>query len=709
MGSRDEGDGCPALTSEMSGVFSRVRMVGHVASTRVSMAVLAPALVLVILFKLAISDGGRHLETLTLAQTAIYVALAIVVAGRGRRLIWTWPLIGMVAAVALTSVWSVRSEASVRELLLWGMYLGIAVLTASTLQSTSGMRRFLDAVIVVAGWLCLIALFMFWGANNPGMRWYSTFYWPNPFAAFLLLVLPLEFVRYLRTESRREALAHGAATVLLAIAFVLTYSRGAWFSMVVLLPLVVALLRSPSWAAALRRTVVLAGCVALAVVLLTRGAVPSPAASGVVGRAASVADTGDLSIQGRLAFWRAGLAMFRDHLLVGTGPGTFGAVHAAYQRDVRFYARDPHSLYVQTAAEMGLAGVVSLGALLSSIALLWRRALQQAWGREEYPLIVGVGLGLLAFFLHSGVDMDWMFPANPAMAFALVGVLLWYERGERRIGGNGRRTRGVPRMGAVLALVGAVVIAVSFQVAQRRFVEAQRFVWAGRWDLAAESYARAVRWNPLSARYLAARASALAQIPAFRVESEAALRRAIVFDRMNAAHPLQLAHLAMAQSPGPERRLEAETLLRQTLALDGLNYPEAYRLLAQLYREAGARDRAEEVYRDSTARYRGRKLAGGMAYLLLWPEVAALSMDWAAFLVSDGRPHEAAKVLHSLLTEDPTLAVAYLQLADVYARQGRLLEADSILRVGMERVPTSEDLWLRWRTLPPRRTTPYEL
>src|SRR5947209_18702143 len=66
--------------------------------------------------------------------------------------------------------------------------------------------------------------------------------------------------------------------------------------------------------------------------------------------------------------------------------------------------------------------------MVSTLVAAWVSALR-AWRKTDaYPLVVGIGLGLAAFFVHSGLDMDWMFPANPAMAMLMAGVLAWFAK-----------------------------------------------------------------------------------------------------------------------------------------------------------------------------------------------------------------------------------------------------------------------------------------
>src|SRR5437867_9191471 len=224
--------------SAMFPTVNRLSLAGRLIGARVRLASVTPLVVLLILFKLSISDGGRHPATLSLAQTVVDL-LVIVLAAAGALQVPRPGLAALaVAAVAAAStVWSVQLEASVQAVLRWLMYAGLLVATASTLRSPAAARRLVDSAVVIAGWLCLIGLFVFWGAGDSGLRWSSTFYWPNPIAAFLLLVLPVELSRCVHAPAARDALAHGALSALLAGSLVLTYSRGASASLLIVAPL----------------------------------------------------------------------------------------------------------------------------------------------------------------------------------------------------------------------------------------------------------------------------------------------------------------------------------------------------------------------------------------------------------------------------------------------------------------------------------------
>src|SRR3989449_978614 len=637
---------------------NRVSLLARLIGARLHLTSVVPVLVLLVVFKLSVSDGGRHAPTLTLAETAIYV-LVSTLAATGTLEVSRLGVAMLVAtgAAAFSTVWSVQLDASVRALLMWLMYSGMLAATASTLRTPAAARRLVDGAVVVAGWLCLIGLFVFWGAGDSGLRWSSTFYWPNPFAAFLLLVLPVELSRCVYAPAARGALAHGALSVVLAGSLVLTYARGACASLLIVAPLAAFTFRVTRWTRAVFRLALIGLATAVAVVVLTRGPGTPLFEGGLTGRATSISDAADYSLGGHLHFWRAGLAIFADHPVTGTGPGTFGTVHAAYQRDVRYYARDAHSLYVQTAAEQGTAGLVALVVLLGVLATAWISALRASRRTDSYPLVVGIGLGLAAFFAHSGVDMDWMFPANPAMAMLLAGVLAWFAKD----GGAGHEPgRPVTRPWQRFAIVGALLVATALtqmaHLADRQFVSAQGPARAGRWSEAVERYAEAARWDPFSPRLLAAQAAALRQLtPPRDSAAEAVLRRAMAVDRTSASHRIQLASLLMDRpGGGPAAFAEAEGLLKEALRLDPWNRPEAYRMLARMYLQQGRTEDAERLYRQVVPQYLGKGLGRPtLLYLFLWPEVTGLVLDAADLLARRHEQALAVSWLQAALAEDP--------------------------------------------------------
>jgi len=113
----------------------------------------------------------------------------------------------------------------------------------------------------------------------------------------------------------------------------------------------------------------------------------------------------------RYAYWRVALATFADHPLRGVGSAGFRGEWRK-RRHITEVVRDAQSLYLETAAELGLVGLLALGALLGGAGVRIR------------PETAVAGAALAAWALHAGVDWDWEMPAVTLVAVLLAGRVI---------------------------------------------------------------------------------------------------------------------------------------------------------------------------------------------------------------------------------------------------------------------------------------------
>lgn len=120
----------------------------------------------------------------------------------------------------------------------------------------------------------------------------------------------------------------------------------------------------------------------------------------------------------RAHYWDVALATFADHPLAGTGTAGYRAEWLR-RRDVPDVIRDAHSLPLETAAELGLVGLLLLLGFATGVA--WcARAVQ----RTDPALAAGVCAGLATWAVHACVDWDWELPAVTLPALTLAAVAL---------------------------------------------------------------------------------------------------------------------------------------------------------------------------------------------------------------------------------------------------------------------------------------------
>jgi hypothetical protein len=148
----------------------------------------------------------------------------------------------------------------------------------------------------------------------------------------------------------------------------------------------------------------------------------------------------------RYRYWQVALQSFAAHPLKGVGTSGFRAEWAR-REGLKNNARDAHSIYFETAGELGLVGLAALGLFLFGLLAAALRALAAA------PLAaLGPAAVMLTWAFHAGLDWDWEMPAVTLPALACAGLVIALADG-----GDAQppRTSSPKRRRAVLASRGS--------------------------------------------------------------------------------------------------------------------------------------------------------------------------------------------------------------------------------------------------------------
>lgn len=161
--------------------------------------------------------------------------------------------------------------------------------------------------------------------------------------------------------------------------------------------------------------------VALAAVVVAMPVLAATTESAKVSRSPGFGATADRlgSLRtNRYAYWRVAADELAEHPLQGGGAGSF-RVAWIRNRDISESVHDAHSLYLQTAAELGLVGLALLLAAFAGIALAARTAHRREPGAAE-----GLAAALAVYAVHAGLDWDWQVPALTLVAVLAAAALL---------------------------------------------------------------------------------------------------------------------------------------------------------------------------------------------------------------------------------------------------------------------------------------------
>jgi hypothetical protein len=216
----------------------------------------------------------------------------------------------------------------------------------------------------------------------------------------------------------------------------------------------------------------------------------------------------------RPAYWRAAVADYRAHPLLGSGPGTFGRAWLHY-REAAVNTQNAHSLYLETLAEVGPAGVALLVAALSVPLVVAAR-------RRRSGITATACSAYVAFLAHAALDWDWQIPAVTVAALICAATVLAANRPSA--------TRGRPFVRrALLVASGLAAVAVAAAgIGNHVLADATRAAQRGDWAAAARSARSTGSWQPWSAeprRLLAESYLAVGENTQARKALEQALRR----------------------------------------------------------------------------------------------------------------------------------------------------------------------------------------
>jgi putative inorganic carbon (hco3(-)) transporter len=303
--------------------------------------------------------------------------------------VFTFLMEGLVLYLLIINV--VRTLPSLRRVLTVVLFAGSLLSGLSVYQAVSGSHGFLLGGLAQRKFEVTIkdseragqreAVEVVKIASNDRAR--GPFDDPNKYAQILVVLLPFAVFGYRAAASRRSQLASAAAGFLIVAGILLSYSRGAFVTLLLLAGAFVFL----KWMRPAHLLVPVFCCLLLIPVLapeyLDRIATMSAIQSQVQNKTSAEADH---AIRGRMTEMLAAYHVFRDHPIIGVGPGQYTPFYSVEYHQIpgiKFKelrtTRRAHSLYLEMAAELGLVGLT----VFLALAAFLMRALWQAWHRER--------------------------------------------------------------------------------------------------------------------------------------------------------------------------------------------------------------------------------------------------------------------------------------------------------------------------------------
>ncbi len=255
----------------------------------------------------------------------------------------------------------------------------------------------------------------------------STYKNSNHIAAYLEMVIPLSIVIIFLDMHIGQRIFVGYCLFMMAVAFVLTLSRGGWFSLLCALALMGLMgLKDCNRSNLAKRTIpiILLGGVGLIVIVgFGFKSVNYQLSSFFVQKRKKEIE----SFNGRTFVWKATLDLIRDYPVLGTGPGTFPYVYEKYLKKYfnrRIGDEYAHSEYLWVMSEWGIVSillVIWMQIIIFKESIGWYLT---SHSKSMRSLALGITCSLVAISIHSLADYNLHFMANMFVVVVLVGIVM---------------------------------------------------------------------------------------------------------------------------------------------------------------------------------------------------------------------------------------------------------------------------------------------
>jgi putative inorganic carbon (HCO3(-)) transporter len=318
-----------------------------------------------------------------------------------------------------TSYWTGQSVDNVIEFLKNFAYI---LLIVNIIKSHKRLRIFLWEYLLLIGYMAVSSAVAYKTGNVVEAQGIIRAHGlagtdPNSLSVTLGLALPFHFMLF-RLEKKRYLKAISLFIALVTIyTMILTGSRSGFLGLATVVLL--------SWWYLPRRTIRLFALLAGAFIVIS---VMPPQYQE---RYASIfSKERDASSEERIKVWKKGLHMFFDHPFTGVGTGAFGTANAEDYSGARKSYLKAHNLYIQTAAELGILGLVAfftyVGFLFAYMRKYRRYIVDKfkrktwVWGVLMAMQISTITLLVTGMFGHSLYRSNWYFYGAITIAIGLM-------------------------------------------------------------------------------------------------------------------------------------------------------------------------------------------------------------------------------------------------------------------------------------------------
>ena len=369
-------------------------------------------------------------SSLPLAGICIWTLLSLVIKSLSdKNFKWKREGVGvaLVLFLAVLFVTSLFSFARTKSLVVWAMYFVFITFyfaIINTIKTKEQLYGLLRIFVISGAFVALYGVLQYifgWTTTNAWideemfeeetMRVYSTLANPNVLGEYLLLVLPVSVVMFLKDKAKSlSKWVYLAVTGILFLCLILTQSRGCWLGFMISTVIFVTFYEGRWWA-----FVPLALC-----------ALPFVLPQTIIERFMSIGDMGDSSTSYRVFIWMGAMGIVRNYFMggIGMGEGAFAEVYPLFSYNA-IIAPHAHNTYLQLLVE---GGIPALSVFIAVIVVFFKNTHNgyRLCKKKSYDSAVILGLvsGIAGFLFQSLFDYTFYNYRVMAVFFMVIAITI---------------------------------------------------------------------------------------------------------------------------------------------------------------------------------------------------------------------------------------------------------------------------------------------
>jgi len=463
-------------------------------------------------------------------------------------------VIAFMAICPLSFFWSDSPFISLKELPIFLAGPLLYFIIVNNIHNEKQISRIISAILIMGGLFGIYGIlqyngidFAFWIGNYGRGKVFGLFGNAGYFAGYLMFPLPIAMALFFVCKNKVKKILLLIGVFAMGGALLATLTRGSYLALGISSIFMFLLFLSSRGNFFIKENKKIFIVILIAILVTTfLFVIPNPfnkqgtVISKIKNRISTTQLSKDSSLKRREAIWGFSTLMIKDHLLLGSGLGTFKYNTLKYQ--AKFFdqgqnralypygvADKAHNEYLQLGAELGIIG---LGIFLWLIISYFNYGVKKLKGIEnkyKQGIIIGLMVSIVAFLVDGLFWFPLRLPTNTAMFWLILGLTIVTIKAEVNAGKTNLKQKdsdviikgtkninldkkqkkaedkdndNIYRFKPLLYLSIILLVAILCIAIARPFI-AQTYWYKGfkeikkeNWDKAIKIYEEALRWDP---------------------------------------------------------------------------------------------------------------------------------------------------------------------------------------------------------------------